>query len=81
MIQYIVRNPHLYANRDYNNRTFVVTASEIRVFLGILLLSVYHTLPQTSNYWSTQPDLGVAALYNVMTRNRLQRLKILAYSS
>ena len=34
-----------------------------------------HTLPQSSNYWSTQPDLGVPAVYNVMTRNRFTEIK------
>ena len=75
MIEYIVRNTNLYANRDCNNRKFVVSAIEVRVFLGILLLSGYHTLPQTSNYWSTQPDLGVPAVYNVMTKNRFIEIK------
>ena len=75
MIEYIVRNTNLYANRDLNNITFVVSAREVRVFLGILLLSGYHTLPQMSNYWSTQPDLGVPAVYNVITRNRFTEIK------
>ena len=75
MIEYIARNTNLYANRDCNNRKFVVSAIEVRMFLGILLLSGYHTLPQTSNYWSTQPDLGVPAVYNVMTKNRFIEIK------
>ena len=75
MIEYIVRNINLYANRDCNNVTFVVSASEVCVFLGILLLFGYHILPQTSNYWSTQPDLGVLAVCKVMTRNRFTEIK------
>ena len=75
MIEYIVRNTNLYANRYCNNITFVVSASEVCVFPGILLLSGYHTLPQMSNYWSTQPDLRVPAVYNVMAWNRFTEFK------
>ena len=42
MIDHIVRHTNLYATRDCNNETFTVTANEIRIFLGILLLSGYH---------------------------------------
>ena len=75
MIDHIVRHTNLYATRDCNNVTFTVTANEIRIFLGILLLSGYHQLPHIADYWSTQPDLGVSAVYNVMPRNRFTEIK------
>ena len=53
MIDHIVRDTNLYATRDCNNVTFTVTANEIRIFLGILLLSGYHQLPHIADYWST----------------------------
>ena len=75
MIDHIVRHTNLYATGDCNNVTFTVTANEIRIFLGILLLSGYHQLPHIADYWSTQPDLGVSAMYNVMPRNRFTEIK------
>ena len=42
-----------------NNPNFTTSPTEVRKFCGILL-SEYHEVPHVSNYWSTQPDLGVA---------------------
>ena len=59
MIEYIVGNRNLYANCDCNNVTFVVAASELlSLWVSYSVVVLYHTLPQTSNVWSPQPDLG-----------------------
>ena len=72
------RKTYMYINFQQNRVSISVKTVHTNlcsVLLGILLLSGYHTLPQTSNYWSTQPDLGVPAVYNVMTRNRFTEIK------
>ena len=43
--------------------------------MGILLLSGYHSLPHEKHYWSTQPDLGVQAVHNSLSRNRYFDIK------
>ena len=39
-------------------------------FLGIILLSGYHSLTEERDYWSTQPDLGVEVVRETMSKNR-----------
>ena len=75
IIDMIVIHTNLYAKREKNQPHFSVSHDEIRVFLGILLLSGYHKLPEERHYWSTQPDLGVPIVASAMTRNRFQALK------
>jgi len=55
MIQELVFQTTLYAQRDKNNPSFTVTSEEIRQFL--LLISGHHTLPRENYYWSTAEDL------------------------
>lgn len=64
---------NLYAWRDKNQQNFSASHDEIKTFLGILLLSGYHRLPEERHYWST--DLGVQLVSAAMTRNRFQALK------
>ena len=47
----------------------------MRSFLGVLLLTGYHSLPEEYHYWSTQPDLGFPAVYNTLSRNRYHEIK------
>jgi len=67
MITDIVKQSQLYASRDKKDQQFRVTSDEICQFLGIILLSGYHALPQESDYWSTQPDLVVSVVYQTMS--------------
>ena len=39
----------------------------MRSFLGLLLLTDYHSLPEEHDYWSKQPDFGVPAVYNTIS--------------
>jgi len=64
-----------YASRDKKDQQFRVTSDEICQFLGIILLSGYHALPQESDYWSTQPDLVVSVVYQTMSSKWFQAIK------
>ena len=75
MIEYVTTCTNRYAHEHCNNPNFTTSPTEIRKFCGILLLSGYHEVPHVSNYWSTQPDLGVPAAFNTMSRNRFQEIK------
>ncbi|XP_066958864.1 piggyBac transposable element-derived protein 2-like [Macrobrachium rosenbergii] len=68
MVSYITEQTKLYANRDHNNPNFDISEKEVRNFMGILLLSGYHTLPK-------QPDLGVPLVSNTMSKNRFCEIK------
>ena len=50
MLKYIVLQTNLYANRDKNNEKFKVSECEMQKFLGIILLSGYHTVPEEQQY-------------------------------
>lgn len=54
---------------------FAVSKTEMQVFLGILLLSGYHTLPNERLYWSTDEDVGVPVVFEKMSRNKFQEIK------
>ena len=58
----IERISNLYGNRNCNILTFVVTASEVCVFVGVIL---YHRRLTTGLH---NPIWRVPALYNVMIR-------------
>ncbi|KRZ71345.1 PiggyBac transposable element-derived protein 3 [Trichinella papuae] len=75
MVEHIVIHTNLYARRDCNNKTFGASKKDIENFLGIVMLSGYHSLPHVQHYWSTQPDMGVPLVYNTMSRNRFIELK------
>ena len=51
----------------------------MQAFFGVLLLTSYHSLPEKHHYSSTQPDLGVTAVYNTMSRNRYHEIKRYLY--
>ena len=75
LIEHVRDQTNLHAQRDHNCATFNCTKKEVEQFLGILLLSGYHTLPETKHYWSTQCDFGVTLVYNTMPKNRFVELK------
>ena len=75
MIDNIVQQSNLYAARDKNCSDFKLSDEELRRFLGIVLLSGYHSVPSEADFWSNQPDLGVELVSEAMSRNRFQTIK------
>lgn len=63
-----------YASQK-GDHTFTITESEMKAFLGIILLSGYHTLPREKLYWGTDEDVGVPLVQSKMSRNRFQTIK------
>ena len=59
--------------------TLNTDANEMLKFLGILIISGYHTLPGEDSYWSTAPDLKCDAVSNTMSRKRFRSLKRYAH--
>ena len=59
LLEKICKNILLYARHDKNNSEFDITIGELLRFLGIILLSGYHSLPSEQDFWSNQLDLGV----------------------
>ena len=75
MMDLVVEQTILYATRDRNEQTFVADRNEICRLLGIILLSGYHSLPNETDYWSNQPDLGVSVVSEALSKNRYMSIK------
>ena len=71
----LVDQTELYAVRDKNCPDFSIDKHEMFRFLGILILSGYHTLPEETHYWSNQPDLGVPIVSETMSSKRFTQIK------
>ena len=75
MIDNILQQSNLYANRDKNCIDFKLSEEELRRFIGIALISGYHSVPSEADFWSNQPDLGVGVVSEALSRNRFQTIK------
>jgi hypothetical protein len=60
-----------YARNVKNDLNVDVQIEELRSFIGILLLSGYHTVPSEKLYWSTVDDVGVPIVQNIMSSVRI----------
>lgn len=64
-----------YATTQKNKQGFTMTQDNIKIFIGFLIFSGYHSLPSERDYWSEDEDLGVAIVRNAMSRNAYLELK------
>ena len=71
MIDLIVDQSTQYClSKNWPN--LIVTKEEIKVFLGILIVSGYDTLGSKRDYWSTGDDLRNKAIYEAIRRDRFE---------
>lgn len=64
-VDLLVTETNRYAAQK-NETSFHVQPSEIKAFVGILLLTGYHRLPSQDHYWSLDPDLQVPLVRECM---------------
>lgn len=69
----IITQTNLYAKQK--NTNFELDWLHLRRFIGILVLTSYHTLPGIRDYWSNQPSLGIPIVRQTMTRNEFMEIK------
>ena len=74
MVSKITTETMRYA-RLKKNHSFHVSDNDVYQFLGLMLISGYHTLPGEKYYWSTKPSLSAPIFSRVMSRNRFQEIK------
>ena len=65
---------NLYANRGKGKHEFKLNVSEIRLFITMLILTVYNPLPRRNLYWENSLDVHNAAISNAMCRNRFEEI-------
>lgn len=71
----LILNFSLKYAQDNNRHEFSLSKNELLNFIGILLFSGYHSLPQIQHYWSTDEDKGIDIIKKCMSRNRFQSIK------
>lgn len=69
----LVQNSNTYVNKK--NILICITKEQMYRFIGILILSGYHTVPHIQHYWSTQQTLGVPIVKQALSRNMFQTIK------
>lgn len=70
----ILNFSNTYATQK-NRHDFHINKSDLKKFIGILILSGYHTLPQTDMYWSKDEDKEVRIVRETMSRNKFRSIK------
>nr|CAH7738745.1 unnamed protein product [Callosobruchus chinensis] len=71
---HISQQTNIYSSQK-NKHDFFLSRDDIKIFVGILLLTGYHKLPSERNYWSLDDDLKVPIVANAMSRNRFLEIK------
>ena len=74
MVSKITTETMRYA-RLINNHSFHVSDNDVYQFLGLILISDYHTLSGEKDYWSTKPSLSTSIFSQVMSHSRFQERK------
>lgn len=70
----ILEQTQLYAMQK-NRHDFKMTCEDLKIFVGILLLTGYHSLPRESMYWQMDEDTRTPLVSNNMGRNRFYEIK------
>ena len=70
LVEHIVQMTNQYAIEKGTVGWIPLTISELRCFLGILMLSGYVELPSYRMYWEEAPDVQHSLFKNAMPRNR-----------
>ncbi|KAK9732201.1 Transposase IS4 [Popillia japonica] len=73
LLLYIISQTNLYAGQK-GNHNMNLTVDEMKIFIGILLLSGYHSLPSKRMYWQEDPDCKLEIVTNSMRRRRLEEI-------
>lgn len=74
MIDYLVEQTNMHAQQN-NCQSFSTNPNEMRAFIGFLLLTGYHHLPQESMYWSLDPDVSVPFVRETFSRQTYRNMK------
>ena len=75
MIDLIVEQTILYANRDKNMHNFKTDQNEMKKFLGLIIISGYHSLPSENDLWSTADDMIMPIFSSTMSKDRFRLIK------
>lgn len=60
---------------EQQGRVFTIDHDEMSAFIGMNYVMGYHSLPTIRSYWSTDPDMGVPYIAQVMTLHRFEEIR------
>ncbi|XP_036317498.1 piggyBac transposable element-derived protein 3-like [Rhagoletis pomonella] len=60
--------------KDPNKPSPAITPQEMRVFLGILIVTGYRPAPAKRDYWSEEDDMGSRMIQEAMRRHRFETI-------
>jgi hypothetical protein len=74
-VQNLITDESVKYARQHNNTSFTLDTHDLDVFIGILLLTGYHSLPRERMYWCRDEDVQIPYVASKMSRNRLTEIK------
>ena len=78
LFQHVVDQTNLYVSQMPSRSAcygwYDTTVSEMKAFVGVLLLMGIHQLPSIADYWSTHKYLGIPTISAVFPANRFNHL-------
>ena len=74
LFQKIQNFSKMYAAQQDPRSSFDVSVDELKVVVGILLISGYSTVPRRRLYWSSENDVRNDMIANAMSRNRFDEI-------
>ncbi|GBL86330.1 hypothetical protein AVEN_164520-1 [Araneus ventricosus] len=74
VVSLLVEQTNLYA-RQKNRPDFMAAEAYIRRFIGIFLLTGYHSLPHEEIYWSLDKDISVPIVRDSISRLQYRNMK------
>lgn len=69
VLSHIVKQSVIYAGQN-NRHGFSLSTDCLRKFVGFLLFTGYHSLPQEQLYWCEDPDMNIEIVRKCFSRNR-----------
>ncbi|XP_066946081.1 piggyBac transposable element-derived protein 2-like [Macrobrachium rosenbergii] len=75
IINHMTAQTNLHAQRDKNDKDFCIDEEDMTKFLGLVLISGYHSVPSENDYWSTSDDLAIPIFPNTMSREKFKSIK------
>ena len=60
---------------EQKGHVFNTSEADLKAFFGMYLVMGYHVLPALHDYWSTDPDLGVPHIANMMSLKRFEEIQ------
>lgn len=74
LLKLLIDQSVLYAKQN-NRHEFSCTIPEMKSFIGFLMFTGYHKLPQEEMYWSLDPDCNTPIVRQALTRQRFRDIK------